>query len=394
MSQKEFTLTVFSDISPLPDVSGATVRLAGLLRGLSTAPGVVRVVLSCPVPETHRDTLVEWCTSHGIEVIPFGSCQGLLSWSPAERMDFMQHAERLLARTDAGNVVTFVFGQPLAVSLSSHASRFPMVADIIDELTPHLWGVVKRHLASARFVSGLKQYIWLRMYHRNHAALTKYRAIVITAHDDARRLGRLVPGLESISVPNGVDAGNAPPSFAERSTANAVFHGTLDYPPNEKSALFIAEEIAPLVPETRFDIVGRGRSDQLKRSLRKNPNVRIVGAVPSIAEILRAARFGVYPVITRTGIQNKVLEAWAHGLPVITTRRGLDVFRAFDRGVERAAICAESGKDFAAAMRALESNRQLAEELARFGRELVIRSFDWSSVGMQLSRICESTLSD
>jgi len=194
----------------------------------------------------------------------------------------------------------------------------------------------------------------------------------------------LAPGLNIVPVPNGVTIGTEPPSFSERTDSVAVFHGTMDYPPNEQSALFIAREIAPRAPGVRFDIVGRGNSTILNRLVTKSSNIRIVGTVPISNEVLRSARFGVYPVLSRTGIQNKILEAWANGLPVITTMNALNVFRAYDNSALGAAICARSGQDFVNAMKALEMNQKMCIDIIRCGRELTLRYFNWPCVSAQL----------
>ena len=392
MSSNGTTLTVFSDRSPIPVVCGGSLRLAGFLQGLPKAKGIARVSLSCPVPAQFRHGLELWCAEQGIELFAVGSEQDALTWRVADCASFMRHAEELMVARCYSNNVAFVFGHRPAVLLGSLAARFPMVTDIVDECTPHLWRQVGSQLLSGKIVPALKQLYWLKLYQRAHADLVNYRAVVVTAHDDARRLSHFVPQLNIMAVPNGVTADQIPPSVSQRTDAVALFHGALDYPPNEKSALYIVKEIAPHIPLIRFDIVGRGNSEALLRSAGQQANVRIVGAVPVMADVLRAARFGVYPVLTRTGIQNKLLEAWAHGLPVITTRSALDVIRAYDTDAENSALCALSGAEFADAIRTLDNNPQLCADMAHRGRELVLRSFDWSAVSARLSAICMDTL--
>jgi glycosyltransferase involved in cell wall biosynthesis len=392
MSSRGFTLTVFSDRSPVPVLCGGSLRLAGFLQGLPKVQGVTRVSLSCPVPVQFRHELESWCGNQGIELSVIGMEEDALTWPAANSITFFQHAEEVMATRSSSNNVAFVFGHRPAVILGPLAARFPMVTDIVDECTPHLWRQVGSQIASGKIVPGLKQLYWLKLYQRAHADLMNYRAVIVTAHDDARRLSRFVPELNIVAVPNGVTADTVPPLVSERTDAVALFHGALDYPPNEKSALYIVKEIAPHVPLVRFDIVGRGISESLQRSAGQQKNVRIVGAVPVMADVLRAARFGVYPVLTRTGIQNKLLEAWAHGLPVITTRRALDVIRAYDQGAETSALCALSGAEFTDAIRTLENNPQLCSEMALRGRELVLRSFDWSAVAARLASLCMNTL--
>ena len=72
------------------------------------------------------------------------------------------------------------------------------------------------------------------------------------------------------------------------------------------------------MPNAQFSIVGSKPTRQVK-ALRRSPNVRVTGAVSDVRPYLANARVAVAPFRLARGVQNKVLEAMAMGLPVVGT---------------------------------------------------------------------------
>ena len=168
---------------------------------------------------------------------------------------------------------------------------------------------------------------WRHLYRRCGRA----RLVAVVCSDlDASRAGgkgfvevRVVPnGYPSPAFPVGRVA------VSERPTV--VFAGTLRYPPNADGARWLAEEVAPRlrsrVPECRVRLVGRHQPAQ--RTLHDPPRVELVGPVDDIASELARADVVVVPVRYGSGTRLKVLEAFAHRVPVVSTTlgaEGLDV---------------------------------------------------------------------
>jgi len=72
------------------------------------------------------------------------------------------------------------------------------------------------------------------------------------------------------------------------------------------------------VPEARFYIVG-SRPGAAVRALQRRHGIVVTGSVPDVRPYLRQARVAVVPLRISQGLQNKVLEALAAGLSVVTT---------------------------------------------------------------------------
>jgi sugar transferase (PEP-CTERM/EpsH1 system associated) len=101
-----------------------------------------------------------------------------------------------------------------------------------------------------------------------------------------------------------------------------VLSGSMDYLPNIDAAEYFYREVFPFIrqarPETRFVIAGRNPHPSV-RALGADPAVKVTGSVPDIRPYLRGAAVAVAPLRIARGVQNKVLEALASGVPVITS---------------------------------------------------------------------------
>ena len=121
-------------------------------------------------------------------------------------------------------------------------------------------------------------------------------------------------------VPNGIDD-----SFFEtlaiRKDYDLVFTGNFSYAPNIEAALCLAEEILPKVHQKGISckLLLSGASPVKKVLDLQSEHVHVSGWVDDIRVSYQRSRLFVAPLFIGTGLQNKLLEAMASGLPCITT---------------------------------------------------------------------------
>jgi sugar transferase (PEP-CTERM/EpsH1 system associated) len=188
-------------------------------------------------------------------------------------------------------------------------------------------------------------------------------------------------------VPNGVDATVFAPDLESRTSGMIVFSGTMSYPPNVRAATWFADNCFPLirerVPDAQFVIAGASPGREVKE-LGSRRGIVVTGFVPSMASTLNAASIAVAPMLSGAGIQNKILEAMACGLPVVTTTIGLGGITA---AVGSELLVADTDADIAAAVVSLAQDRLRAREVGDAARARVLQSYTWEESAAAVERV-------
>ena len=178
-------------------------------------------------------------------------------------------------------------------------------------------------------------------------------------------------------VPNGVDLDYFRFRQFEAQRNLLVFCAKLDYFPNEDAALYFSRSVWPLLrarrPELQLEIVGSRPPRNVRRLDGKN-NIRVIASVPDVRPNLGRAWVALCPIRIRAGIQNKLLEAMALGVPLVATSvcgHGLQL----ESGKQ--ILFADSPEQFASAIELLLDNSGLREKLIAGGRAYIERHHSW-----------------
>lgn len=285
--------------------SGGTLRTLRLLSAVSARLPVDVVVVG---PSSYEDevparSVRRFAGRAGLAARFVASSRGwpvtvARAWDPAAA----QHVARL------GGVVVCDFVQSAAYRpdvgpyvLSLHNLERDVVAP--------LPGLSPRAVES-RIDAGRRE-----RFERALLADPRARVVTVSARDaEAAPHGALV-------VPNGADLVAAP--SAPPADGPLVFVGACDYPPNADAVAFWASSVWPLLADPRPLHVA-GRHPDALGALAEHPGVRVVGEVEDTAPVLAAASLVVVPLRLGGGTRIKVLEALAHGRPVVSTPKGVE----------------------------------------------------------------------
>ncbi|CAN5601618.1 hypothetical protein BH11PLA2_BH11PLA2_20620 [soil metagenome] len=127
-------------------------------------------------------------------------------------------------------------------------------------------------------------------------------------------------------LPNGVDADHYCPGPELPTPNSCSFWGRLDFGPNVQALEWFIHRVWPLVqqrvPQARFDVFGFQPTPAVV-SLTNRPGVTLTPDLPDIRTAIRQRAVVVLPFTSGGGIKNKLLEAAAMGLPILTTPRVL-----------------------------------------------------------------------
>lgn len=150
------------------------------------------------------------------------------------------------------------------------------------------------------------------------------RIIFVSSYDAAFFRRFTYPKSPVISLPLGVDTDQFAPicrsEKIKQSPFTLLFTGVLSYAPNAEAALFLARDLLPLLPQDmNLIIAGIEPKEELYALAAKDKRLKITGAIEKIEKIYHEADLFIAPMFSGAGMQNKILQALASGLAVITT---------------------------------------------------------------------------
>jgi glycosyltransferase involved in cell wall biosynthesis len=186
-------------------------------------------------------------------------------------------------------------------------------------------------------------------------------------------------------VPIAVDTTKLQPVVRKPGSVNIVTLGTLHYPPNADGIRWFAQEVYPLIqiekPETTLTIIGKNPPADFYQLQNKYPQqVKVEDLNPYLED----AALMVIAVRAGGGMRVRILEAFARGIPVVTTTVGLE-------GIE--ARCGEEilveddPVGFAQSVIRLLEDEALSSSLAEKGRLLAESHYDWQVVLTKMDEI-------
>jgi len=204
------------------------------------------------------------------------------------------------------------------------------------------------------------------------------QCVVVVSEVDRQRCLRNHPGRRVLVAPNGVDCTAIHPGPVRESPRPVLlFTGDMSFDPNVQAACALVARVFPQVrrgcPEVELRLVGRNPHPRVLAL--KAPGVVVTGEVPEMLPHLQEATVYVAPLQTGAGTRTKLLEAMAAGLPVVTTRVGLEGIEATD-GDE--AVIADDPDAAAAAILRLLADPAARRRLGNAARRLVENRYDWS----------------
>jgi len=208
------------------------------------------------------------------------------------------------------------------------------------------------------------------------------------------------PHIKNISViSNGVDLDYFSSTVSqEQATSNQkpetslqqpiiVFTGAMDYYANVEGVVWFTKDILPLIkkeiPEVRFYIVGSNPTKEVIQ-LSGNDGITVTGYVPDIREYLGRATVAVVPLRIARGIQNKILEAMAMGLPVVATP---EAFEGIEAKPDRDLIVGENERKIADGVIKLVKEASLRKSLGDNARRVIEENYCWTKNLERLNNI-------
>jgi ribosomal protein S18 acetylase RimI-like enzyme len=188
-------------------------------------------------------------------------------------------------------------------------------------------------------------------------------------------------------IPNGADLERFTPEL-ERPGQRLLFVGSFRHFPNIVAYRFFVEQVWPLLraqtPEITVTVVAGPdpllywREHSGLPSIPSHERIRLLEFVADVRPLYVEANLAIVPTLVSAGTNLKVLEAMAMDRAVVSTSSGCAGL-GLDHGVN--VWIADTPEEFAGAIAALLTDRDLRQRIAAAGRAHVERNFGWKQVG-------------
>ncbi len=326
---------------PYPPVDGSSLASWQMIEGLA-ARGHDVAVLYLTTPK-HRDTGMprpprpSLSFTRAYADTSFSLVRLAGTWHPAAppylvRRFHVEEARRQLA--------ALLEAQPYDVIQFEGLMMVPYLSEV-RRLQPKAQAVYRAHNTEYRIwrslaahAPSLPQRLLYRLQARQLERYERHIArafplIVPISDDDAALFRGWSPSSRVVTIPYGVvpvsplpPAAGGPPVL--------LFLGALDWRPNVQGLLWFIREVWPSLhqafPAVRLRLAGRAPSPsflhQLQALSHHDGSIEVLGEIAETTPFYRSGSLFLVPLLAGSGIRIKILEAMAHGLPVVSTSAG------------------------------------------------------------------------
>lgn len=281
-----------------------------------------------------------------------------------------------------------VFNAHLDCYIENYLPSVPLAYDLCDALSLRALGEL-RHAPASHVPAAMVKYAEALVTERSVAR--RAPRLILCSQRDAHWTARRTGDLWRLRViPNGVDATywqRTPPFLPPD---RLVFVGALSARPNEDAALVLIRQVLPLVRQTvsgaRLTIAGRDPSARLVRAAERERGCDLVVNASDVRPVMEEATAFVAPIRFSAGIQNKLLQAMAMAIPVVTTSSAAAGLITADGGAPPIAVERTAGHLAAATVDVLQRARHDPTP-DYHARRFVEQQFRWDEQVQRIERL-------
>jgi glycosyltransferase involved in cell wall biosynthesis len=385
-------------ISPYPicpPVHGGGVFMYQTLRELAKLATVhVVAMLDDPSQAPAQEELRSFCASAEFLVRPptppsLGSMRphAVSEFSNAD-LDWLIHRQIYLKRIDVVQLEYTPLGQ--------YAHAYRRIPTILFEHDIYFQSIARGLAYMPGTLARIKaRYEYLRALRYELRMLPRCDRVQVCTRENAEYLAGFLPRKSPLrsrlqaGLRAGIDTARYDFSPGGREPFTMLFLGSFRHPPNIVALDWFVNEVLPRIvavrPEARLVVVGSDAPPRQPDADRA-PAIEIRGFVEDIREPLSRYAAFVCPVRTGSGVRVKLLEAFASGIPVISTRIGAEGLARQDGEL---CLLADQPEAFAEKVLRVFDDAPRAAEMAARARAEVVANWDMAAI---TARLVESYL--
>lgn len=268
--------------------------------------------------------------------------------------------------------------------------QLPIVTDFCDATSLRVQTKM-RHVNPAQQPLLYLRYLQVRQLERRMIQSTPHVAF-ISLRDRAAILGA---ESKADVIPNGLDLAYWTRRTQQPKANSLIFTGVMDYSPNTDAALQLIDRIMPhlrrLIPQVEVIIAGRNPTPALVQRAEQYPDVKVTGFVDDMRDYLEQATVFAAPLRFGAGMQNKLQEALAMQVPIVTSPLGAEGLRITNDEMPPVHV-ADNDEQFAQKVAALLQNQPERQRLAIAGRRYAEKHFVWARSAAHLEQMCREAI--
>jgi glycosyltransferase involved in cell wall biosynthesis len=232
------------------------------------------------------------------------------------------------ARSPAPATLHHAFRLASAAALPTTSSRVFRALDLDDLESPTARAIARlARRAGDNAIAAFYEAAATRISQLEYLHIQRFDRVFVGSPADAEWLAAHHATADIRILPNVVDVPPLPCRPRRSGPFRLLFVGALDYYPNIDALRRLTDGILPALASIRpgsfeLHVVGRGGPAWLHKRLGRSPGTVVHGAAPSMTPHLEAADALIAPIGAGGGTRIKLLEAFAAGIPVITSRIG------------------------------------------------------------------------
>lgn len=242
------------------------------------------------------------------------------------------------------------------------------IIDLIDALSLNM----KRRCKKDKGLLKLASYIeWQRLKKYEREICQNFDGVTVVSEIDKKNIG----DFDNLHInPNGVAISS---SISENTKQyDLIFTGNMSYFPNVHAILWFVKNVFPLIqkqkPEICLAIVGVNPCKEVLNLV--SNSIKVTGYVENIQDYIKNSKIAIAPMLSGSGIQNKVLEAMICEVPIVATNYALG-------GIEvehgKHILIANDIQSFSDAILELLSNKSLNVNITKNAKKLIEERYSW-----------------
>ncbi len=328
-----------------------------------------------------------------IIIIPLGRLSlfwkifsGFFSSKPFQ-VSYFYHkkAQKIIDRLIEKHLPKHIYCQLIRVA--EYAKKYSIIPKTIDYMDAFSTGMVRRAENSPFYLKPIFLTEAFRLKNYENSIFPTFDNRTIISNQD-RNLISHINKETMVVIPNGVDTDYFKP-IGNTKDYDLVFTGNMNYAPNVESAVYLIKEILPLLMKKFKDIkvLISGISPDRKVKMLASKNVTVTGWVEDMRVSYGRSKIFIAPMKTGTGLQNKLLEAMAMGLPCITS---VLVNNALGAIPDEEILIADSAQQYALKVEKLLTDNFLSSKIAGKGHLFVQKNYNWHATVSRLNSVLEN----